>query len=59
MAKVSDVFEYQIRELGVDLQTGDLPPCLGDANQVDQAFRTYTLDITYPVSEGAAVLHLS
>ena len=23
-------------------------------NQVDEAFRTYTLDITYPVSEGAA-----
>ena len=35
---VSEAFEFQIRETKVDLQIDELPPCSGDAEQIDQLF---------------------
>ncbi len=38
ISKVVDTTEFQIKELGVDVQVDDLPSCRGDAIQVDQIF---------------------
>lgn len=37
-AEVARTFEFQVQEAGVDLSIGDLPPCIGDAGQLNQAF---------------------
>jgi signal transduction histidine kinase len=37
-AEVARLFEFQIQEAGVALSIGELPPCLGDAAQLNQAF---------------------
>ncbi len=38
ISNVIDSFEFQIREAGVALEVGDLPPCRSDAGQVNQVF---------------------
>ncbi|MHB8910297.1 MAG: sensor histidine kinase [Syntrophales bacterium] len=38
ISNVVDSFEFQIREAGVALEVGDLPPCRSDALQVNQVF---------------------
>ncbi len=38
LAKVTDSIEYQIKAAGVALQVGDLPPCRGDAVQINRIF---------------------
>jgi len=38
IAKVIASTEFQIKEIGVKVTTGDLPPCQGDAIQMDQVF---------------------
>jgi PAS domain S-box-containing protein len=37
-AGIAKSFEFQVREMGATLQIDDLPPCLGDATQVNQVF---------------------
>jgi PAS domain S-box-containing protein len=38
LAGIAKSFEFQVREMGATLQIDDLPPCLGDATQVNQVF---------------------
>ena len=38
LAEVERTFEFQIQEAGATLSIGELPPCLGDAAQINQAF---------------------
>jgi two-component system, chemotaxis family, sensor kinase Cph1 len=38
VARVVSSFEFQTREAGTDLSTGELPPCQGDEVQVTQVF---------------------
>lgn len=38
MGRVLDSFEYQLRELNVQVDVSPLPPCLSDAVQVNQVF---------------------
>ena len=38
MAAIAQTMEFQIKQSGATLQTGDLPDCLGDTVQINQAF---------------------
>ena len=38
LANIRAYFEYRIKEEGVTLEIGDLPPCRGDAAQINQVF---------------------
>ena len=38
LAQVISTFEYQIKKLGAEVITNDLPPCRGDAVQLSQVF---------------------
>lgn len=36
--EVQQAFEFQIKEAGVEIEIGDLPPCFGDEPQINQVF---------------------
>jgi signal transduction histidine kinase len=38
LADIAKAFEFQIREEGATVQVGTLPPCFGDATQINQVF---------------------
>lgn len=38
LSDIEESFEYRIKEAGVKLEIGDLPPCVGDAVQINQVF---------------------
>ncbi len=38
LARVTDEFEFQVKQKQVSLQINDLPPCMGDEAQVNQVF---------------------
>jgi len=38
LADIVKAFEFQIREKGATVQVGTLPPCFGDATQINQVF---------------------
>ena len=38
LSDIEKAFEYRIKEAGVKLEIGDLPPCQGDAVQINQIF---------------------
>jgi PAS domain S-box-containing protein len=38
LAGIATAMEFQIKESGATLRVGDLPPCVGDATQVNQVF---------------------
>jgi len=35
---IAEAMEFQLKEVGADLQMGKLPPCFGDATQINQVF---------------------
>lgn len=38
LADIARTIEFQLKESGTTLEIGDLPPCMGDATQIDQVF---------------------
>lgn len=38
LSDIQKAFEYRIKESGVSVVIGDLPPCIGDAVQINQVF---------------------
>ena len=59
LADIVKAFEFQVRESGATLQIDTLPPCLGDATQINQVFSNLLGNaLKYLDSARSGVIHV-